>query len=226
MVAWGHAAQVANTVQSETGPTSMSKYHSPLRARQAAQTRQLIIDAAIGLFARQGWAATTLPMVASEAGTSVDTIYATFGSKSALFMAAIDVAIVGDDEEAAMVDRPEFAVLGKGRRSERLRAGVAFTLDVYERSVPILKVLREAAASDAAASARLARYDEDRRGVMIAGLGLILGREPPDSLVDALWTLISPEVYSLLIEGRGWSRSEAEVWLTQMATAAIGVALH
>jgi AcrR family transcriptional regulator len=204
----------------------MSKYHSPLRARQAAQTRRLIIDAAIDLFAGQGWAATTLPMVAGEAGTSVDTIYATFGSKSALFMAAVDVAIVGDDEEAAMVDRPDFAVLGKGRRSERLRAGVAFTLDVYERSVPILKVLREAAASDAAASARLAQYDEDRRGVMIAGLGLILGREPPNSLVDALWTLISPEVYSLLIEGRGWSRPEAEVWLTEMATAALGVAVR
>ena len=204
----------------------MSRYHSPLRARQAAQTRQTIIDAAIRLFGRQGWAATTLPMIASEAGTSVDTIYATFGTKSALLMAAVDVAIVGDDEEAAMVDRPDFAVLGKGRRSERLRAGVAFTLDVYERSVPILKVLREAAASDAAASARLAQYDEDRRGVVIAGLALILGREPPESLVDGIWALISPEVYSLLIDGRGWSRSKAEAWLTDMAAAAFGVSLR
>jgi len=75
-------------------------------------------------------AATTLPLIANEAGTSVDTIYSTFGSKSELFMAAFDVAIVGDDEEAAMIDRPDFALLGKGNRIERLRAGVHFTVGV------------------------------------------------------------------------------------------------
>jgi AcrR family transcriptional regulator len=91
-------------------------------------------------------------MIASEAGTAVDTIYSTFGSKSSLLMAAVDVAIVGDDEEAAMIDRPDFAQLGKGRRIERLRAGVHFTVGVYQRSVPLLKALQEAAASDEAAA--------------------------------------------------------------------------
>jgi len=41
-----------------------------------------------------------------------------------LMTAAIDVAIVGDDREAAMVDRPDFALLAKGRRwpSEKTEA--------------------------------------------------------------------------------------------------------
>ena len=105
---------MATTNKREPG----SRHHSPLRANQATQTREAIVSAAIGLFSDRGWTATTLPMVAAEAGTSVDTIYATFGTKSALMMAAVDVAIVGDDEEDAMVDRPDFALFAK-RQEDR-----------------------------------------------------------------------------------------------------------
>src|SRR4051812_23491530 len=81
-----------------TGARGEPRYHSPLRARQAAATRLAIIHAAIRLFGDRGWAATTLPMVAAEAGTAVDTIYSAFGTKSGLLMAAIDLAIAGDGE--------------------------------------------------------------------------------------------------------------------------------
>jgi len=201
-----------------------SRYHSPLRARQAAETRRAIIAAAITLFRDKGWAATTLPMIASEAGTAVDTIYSTFGSKSSLLLAAVDVAIVGDDEDAAMIDRPDFAQLGKGRRIERLRAGVHFTVGVYQRSVPLLKALQEAAASDEAARARLTQYDDDRRDVTAAGLALILRGEVAEKVVDAIWALVSPEVFTYLTEGRGWSVASTEAWLVEMSSVALGAA--
>ncbi|MGA8372409.1 MAG: helix-turn-helix domain-containing protein [Acidimicrobiales bacterium] len=196
-------------------------YHSPLRARQAAETRHAIVSAAITLFRDRGWAATTLPMVAAEAGTAVDTIYSAFGSKSGLLMAAIDLAIAGDDDPTSMVDRPELAEFAKGERIERLRTGVRFTIGVYERSLPILSALQEAAASDEAARARLAKYDNDRRNVMIVGLGLILGRPAPEDLVDAIWALASPEVLTMLTERRGWSIADTEAWLVTMCSAAI-----
>jgi TetR/AcrR family transcriptional regulator, cholesterol catabolism regulator len=208
-------------VPPKTDPDHTSRYHSPLRARQAAATRQAIIDAAIALFRDHGWAATTFPMIAGLAGTAVDTIYSTFGSKSGLLMAAIEVAIVGDDDEAAMIDRPDFALLGQGNRTERLRAGVHFTVGVYQRSLPILKALQEAAASDEAAQARLAQYDNDRRDVTEAGLALILGGDPPEAVVDAIWALVSPEVFSYLTDGRGWSVAGTEAWLVEMSKAAI-----
>jgi AcrR family transcriptional regulator len=201
---------------------SGSRYHSPLRARQAAETRKAIITAATHLFREWGWTATTFPMIAAEAGTAVDTIYSTFGTKSALMMAVVDVAIVGDDEEAAMVDRPEFALFSKGRRIERLRAGVHFTVGVFQRSVPILKALQEAAASDEPARARLAQYDEDRRNVTAAGLALILGGDVADDVIDAVWALVCPEVFMYLTEGRGWSVAKTEAWLVEMCVAAIG----
>lgn len=201
-----------------------SRYNSPLRARQAAETRATIIRAAIKLFGERGWTATTLPMIATEAGTAVDTIYSTFGTKSGLLMATIEVAIVGDDEEAAMIDRPEFALLGKGSRIQRLRAGVHFSVGIFKRSAPILKVLQEAAASDDAARARLAQYDGDRRNVAATGLELILGHPAPDEVVDAVWALVSPEVTSYLIEGRGWPVEQVEAWFVQMVGVAIGKA--
>lgn len=181
----------------------------------------MIVKAAITLFRDRGWAATTLPMVAAQAGTAVDTIYSAFGSKSGLLMEAIDLAIAGDDDPTAMVDRPELAEFATGTRIDRLRTGVHFTVGVYERSVPILRALQEAAASDEAARARLTQYDEDRRNVMIAGLALILDHPAPEDLVDAIWALVSPEVFTMLITGRGWSVADAEAWLVTMCSAAI-----
>jgi AcrR family transcriptional regulator len=209
---------VASNQEHETS----SRYHSPLRARQAAETRRSIIDAALRLFGERGWAATTLPMIAAEAGTSVDTIYAVFGTKSNLMMAVVEVAIVGDDGEAAMADRPEFARFGEGPRSERIRTGIHYTVGVFRRSVPILKALQEAAASDDASRTRLARYDEDRRNLTAAGLALVLGSEPAEDVVDAVWALVSPEVFTYLTEGRGWSIEKTEAWLVEMGTAALG----
>jgi AcrR family transcriptional regulator len=198
-----------------------ANYHSPLRARHAAETRRSIVDAALFLFAEQGWAATALPAIAKRAGVSVDTIYSTFGTKSALLMAVVHVAIVGDDDDDPMVDRADFAQFSRGRRHERLRTGVRYTMGVYERSIPILETLREAAASDDTARERLSRYDHDRRDLIAAGVTLIVGHEPSEDLIDAFWALISPEVYRYLIVGRAWSAQKVEDWFVDMLKVAI-----
>jgi AcrR family transcriptional regulator len=199
----------------------MSRYHSPLRERQAAETRRCVLDAALALFGANGWAATTLAAVAGKAGVSVDTIYSTFGTKSALLMEVVEIALVGDDEEAAMADRPDFALLGAGAPDERLRAGVRYSMAVYERSVPILRTLREAAASDDAARERDERLERDRHELTAAGMTLILGHAPSDEVVDAMWALVSPEVFVHLREKRRWSRARIEDWFVDLARAAI-----
>ena len=211
----------ADSTQPKGGPKPKAGYHSPLRARQAAETRRTIVNAAITLFRDRGWAATTLPMVAAEAGTAVDTIYSVFGSKSALLMEAIDLAIAGDDDPISMVDRPELAGFASGSRTERLRTGVRYTIGVYERSLPILRALQEAATSDEGARARLAKYDEDRRKVMVVGMNFILDGQASDTVIDAIWALVSPEVWTMLTERRGWSKPDAEDWLVAMSDAAV-----
>ena len=48
------------------------RYRSELRAAQAAETRRLVVDAAMRLFARQGYPATTFAQIADEAEVGAD----------------------------------------------------------------------------------------------------------------------------------------------------------
>ena len=154
-----------------------STYHSPLRARQAAETRKTVLGAATRLFTERGWAGTTLAAVAAEAGTAVETVYAAFGSKSGLLIAAIDVAIVGDDNRGTTDRAARIPGLGVGERSERLALAARIITRALEQAVPLMGSLREASASDAAASTRLHTYETDRRAVIAAGLELIKGNK-------------------------------------------------
>jgi AcrR family transcriptional regulator len=196
-----------------------STYHSPLRARQAAETRETVLGAATRLFTERGWAGTTLAAVAAEAGTAVETVYSAFGSKSGLLIAAIDVAIVGDDGEEPLVERPGFAGLGVGERFERLALAARIITRALEGAVPLMGALREASASDAGASLRWHTYEADRRAVIAAGLQLIRGNKAPEALVDSMWALASPEVFTKLTRERGWQVEHYERWLVETASA-------
>jgi AcrR family transcriptional regulator len=198
-----------------------SRYHSPLRARQAAQTRRAVLAAAARLFCQRGWAGTTMAAVAAEAGTAVETVYAGSKSKSRLLTDAIDAALVGDDEPVALTERAEFARLGVGARQERMGRAAHLIALTHRRSVPLLRTLQEAAASDPGASTRWEKYEADRRTVISLGLRLVTGDEAPAAVVDAIWALASPEVYHKLVVERGWKESAYEQWLIEVATPAI-----
>jgi len=198
-----------------------SGYHSPLRQRQAAETRRSVLRAGIRLFGERGWTGTTLAAIAKEAGTSVETVYSIFGSKAGLLLAGMDVAIIGDDEEAPMTERDTFAALGAGRRHDRLRRATRMAQESYARTLPVLGALEEAAASDETARARLIRYEDDRRRVIEAGLQLIVGGPVPPEVVDAVWVLASPETLRMLTEERGWSVDQYEEWLAEMVDAVL-----
>ena len=73
-------------------------YRSELRQRQAAQTRLRVVGAAVGLFSRQGYQATTFAQIAKDAGVSVETVQK-HGPKSALLQAAVELASFGVEGE-------------------------------------------------------------------------------------------------------------------------------
>jgi AcrR family transcriptional regulator len=177
-----------------------------------------VVEAAGLLFRRHGWAGTTMAAVASEAGTAVETVYAAGGSKSALLTAAIDGALVGDDEPRPLLERAEFAALGTGRRAARVKAAASLITRAHARSVALLAALQEAAASDRQARARWRQYEADRRVVIERGLGLVLGYDPGDELVDSMWALAAPEVFVKLTRQRGWTSERYEAWLARSAS--------
>lgn len=78
-----------------------------LRERQKQQRRDAIHRAAASLFARQGYAATTVEQIAAAAGVSVPTFYAHVPSKADLVVAIYeaDRALI-DAKKQAMIARP------------------------------------------------------------------------------------------------------------------------
>jgi AcrR family transcriptional regulator len=196
-----------------------STYHSPLRERQAAETRKNVLDAATQLFIERGWAGTTVAAVAADAGTAIETVYSAFGSKSGLLTAAIDVAIVGDDLQEPLAERLEFTALGEGGLSDRMAAAAQLIAHTHVRSVPLLRALQEAAASDKPSASRWSKYESDRRTVIEIGLKMIIDRNAPAHLIDSIWALASPEVFTKLTKERAWTIDRYEAWLLEIASA-------
>ncbi|GAA1855834.1 hypothetical protein GCM10009836_40000 [Pseudonocardia ailaonensis] len=81
-------------------------YRSPRRAEQARRTRDRVLAAAAAEFAARGYAGATVKAIAAAAGVSVQAVEQRFGTKAALLKGAIDVAIAGDGEPVAVLERP------------------------------------------------------------------------------------------------------------------------
>ena len=129
------------------------RYHSPLRADQAEQTRRRILDAAYGLFAENGYAGTTIVMVAETAGVAPETIYLSVGGKRGLLEGVINSAIAGDESQVADDQRfwDDVALLPTARK--RLDKMVEYSCRILARTRPIHAVIRGAADSEDFAAA-------------------------------------------------------------------------
>jgi len=114
------------------------RYHSPKRERQGRQTREQIVEAARLLFARDGYAKTTVGAIAREAGVSGQTVYASVGSKRAIVGALIDrMEVEGGSEELGRV------LVSTHDPREQLRAIVRFNRQLFEWGQDILKIALE-----------------------------------------------------------------------------------
>ena len=78
-------------------------YRSDHRRRQAAETRRRVVEAALDLFGRRGFAATTFADVAGQAGVSVQTVQK-HGPKTALLRAAVELAAFGVEGQSDLFD--------------------------------------------------------------------------------------------------------------------------
>lgn len=204
------------------------RYDSSRRREQARRTRAVVIEAAHRLFLDRGFAATTMPEVASAAGVSVQTVYKVFGSKPGLAKAVFDVAIAGDDEPVAMLQRRS---LGRVRDERDPRAKLRmygdFLAEVAPRHVPVQLVIRDAAAADPDARTIWAELQAERLEGMtlFAGAlhdeGHLRAGVAADEARDVLWTYNSAELFELLVLERGWSPERYGRWVADALIAAL-----
>jgi AcrR family transcriptional regulator len=199
--------------------TSRRKYHSPLRADQARETRRRVMEAALRLFVERGYAGTTIAAVAERASVSPETIYLSVGGKRGLLEGVIGTAISGEadplDRETAL-----WAEIGQlpGAR-ERLAKMVEYSCSILARTRPVHAVIRGAADKEAFAAALGTRLLRDRLAAQTERIRAYLGDElrPGLSVTEAgerYCALASPELYYLLTAELGWTPEQHRTWLT------------
>ncbi|HEU4920313.1 MAG TPA: helix-turn-helix domain-containing protein, partial [Candidatus Limnocylindrales bacterium] len=118
---------------------SPRRYESRRRREQAAQTRSDILAAAGALFRERGYAGTSMPLIAAEAGVVVETVYRAFGSKSGLFRAVMEAVLAGGSSraEVPVEDRPAIrAVIDEPDPRRQVALYVATQPGIHRRAGP------------------------------------------------------------------------------------------
>ena len=197
-----------------TGESARRPYRSTHRQEQAARTRALVLASATSLFADRGWSGTGMRDVAREAGVAVETVYASFGSKTDLLLTAIDVGVVGDTEPVALSQRPEFMALGVGSLTGRVEAAARLITRINERTWGLRRALDEAARSEPQLAARLRGLETRRRDNIREGVEMVVGGSVDDDVLDGLWVVMGADVFHLLTRVGGRSVADYERWLT------------
>ena len=203
------------------------RYDSRRRQAQATQTQQDILAAAGTLFRERGYSATSMPLIASEAGVVVETIYRAFGSKAGLFKTVVEAVLAGGPTRAdvPVEERPAIRALIEEQDPRRQLALYAATQPgIHRRAGPLLRALSGAAATDPELKAlwdELEAWRLEGQGRFV-GLLAERGRLRPglsfEDARDTLWTLCSLAVHDLLVVERGWTYERYEDWLTTVLT--------
>jgi AcrR family transcriptional regulator len=200
---------------------SQRSYSSPLRADQAEQTRRRILAAAFGLFAKGGYAGTTIAAVAEDAGVSPETIYQGFGGKRGLLEGAIGMAIAGAEDGAASQERWRAAVAELPGARERLDMLVDYSCRILARTRPLHSVIRGAADKEPFAADLGRRLLNDRLSAQTERIATYLAGDlrPGLSVEEAgqrYCVLASPELYHLLTVELDWTADQHREWLTTL----------
>lgn len=114
---------------------SPRRYSMSVRAEQAAQTRERILDAALACYRETGIAATSLQAVARRAEVSAATVLNHFGS-------ADELARIVVDRLTAALHIPDDRVWPEKGRRVRVQRLIREMFEFYERSRPLFDIFR------------------------------------------------------------------------------------
>ncbi|HZY61807.1 MAG TPA: TetR/AcrR family transcriptional regulator [Edaphobacter sp.] len=200
-------------------------YDSPVRQRQADETRRRIASAARHLLEETGYAGMTIPAVAKVAGVAVPTVYAIFGSKKGIVTELLDAARFGDAYHALIAQVTKIT-----DPLERLAFAPRFARQIYESEKSVEDLLRGAGML----APELASVEQERdcmryeaQGMLIDGLQRARLLRPGlehDAARDILWSLTSRELYRMLVRERGWSGEQYEQWLRALIRRELTIA--
>jgi AcrR family transcriptional regulator len=201
------------------------RYHSPGREEQAARTRLRILAGARLRFERDGYAATSMAAIATEAGVSLKTVYLAFETKAGLLRALWHLLLRGERDDVPVGEQAWFReVLEEPDPSRQVELNARNSLVVKRRAGRLLEVIRDAASSDPEILALWERiqteFHANQRTVVdsLAAARALRDGLDTGTAADVLWALNHPTLYQLLARDRGWSPERYEDWLAAILT--------
>jgi AcrR family transcriptional regulator len=194
------------------------RYESPRRKEQAEATRREILEAAERLFLRDGYAATTMAAIATEARVSLRTVYVAFETKAGVLRALWNHRLRSDQPGVPMTQHPDVLSALEEADPERMLRMNARNSTLGKLRIGHLAVLiRTAAPIDPDIAELRDRIDHQyrelqgqfverlhRRRALKKGLGVERG-------TDILWVINHPDTWQLYVD-RGWTPEEYERW--------------
>ena len=205
-------------IMSAVQPPVKRRYDATKRHQAAARTRTAILDAALQLFAGQGYAATPMTAIAERAGVALDTVYASVGRKPELARLLIETAISGSSQAVPAEDRDYVRAVQAAPDAETKIAIYASAMRLIAgRLAPVLGIVQQAAPAEPELAALWREIAERRAANMrrfVADLAAVATlRVDPGEAADIVWATNAPELYQLLAGERGWSPERYERFL-------------
>ena len=188
-------------------------YDARARIQKARLGRERLLDVAQRAFLKQGYAATTIVEIASEAGVSVETVYKAFGGKTGLVRALYDRGLAGRELRPAP-ERSDAISASEANPSELVRKWGMLTAEIAPLVSPLLLLIRAAAAADPELLALLEQTDAQRlmrmtdNAAVLAKRGFLRPGVSTKAARDVMWACTSPELYDLLVLRRGWTAEQ------------------
>jgi AcrR family transcriptional regulator len=206
-------------VMDSVQPPVKRRYDTSRRRQAAAQTRQAILDAALRLFASQGYAATPMAAIAEQAGVALDTVYASVGRKPRVARLLIEAAISGTGQAVPAGERDYVqAIEAAPDAGAKIAIYAAAMRAIAGRLAPVLGIVQQAGAAEPELAALWREIAERRAASMrrfadsLAAVATL--RVSVDEAADIVWATNAPELYQLLTSQRGWTPDRYERFLT------------
>lgn len=197
-------------------------YRSPQRREQASATRLSVLAAARDLLQDKGYAATTVADVASRAGVSVDTVYASVGRKPELVLAVIDMVLGGADEPVPAEERDYVQTIrGEPTVRGKIEIYAAAVARLVPRTAALQEALRKAGDTDTGCAATWQALVTRRAANMrlfaadLRSTGGLREDLTDDEVADLVWSTNAAE-YWLLLDQRGWTPARYEALLVDL----------
>jgi TetR/AcrR family transcriptional regulator, regulator of autoinduction and epiphytic fitness len=198
------------------------RYSSPRREQQARETRRAVLDAALELFTRNGFAETSIREIAERAQVSEQTIYNGFADKIGLLQAAgMEYADLSAGREAAAFLE---TLRAEPDPVERIRMVARSSRQIWESGAIELEMLvlnheiRDPRMEELERIAMQQKLDSTRETCQVLFPDAL--RRPGLSLDDIVVFATAVDAGSVVkaVLELGWSMDQWEEWLVQLMT--------